>query len=190
MAKRFKDYVGMLQRLKSGQRVFDSSLYKWKEVEPEEKGERRVLHGLCGACMQHDCATLLHLEDGIVVKIEGNPEAPPNYGSLCARGNSEIMSLYNPYRVKTPLVRTNPERGLDVDPMWKEVTWDEALDLVSERFKQIREKDPIEAAKLSLRLLEYIVPKQKSVEMRAEIDQRIQQITVNINRSGSEEPNN
>jgi len=92
--------------------------------------------------MQRDCATLVHLEDGVVVKIEGNPEVPPNYGSLCSRGKAEIMSLYNPYRVKTPLVRTNPEKGLDVDPMWKEVTWDEALDIVAERLKEVREKDP------------------------------------------------
>lgn len=63
------------------------------------------------------------------------------------------------------------------------------LDNFKEDLDKIREKDPVEAAKLSLRLLEYIVPKQKSVEMRAEIDQRIQQITVNINRSGSEESN-
>jgi hypothetical protein len=63
------------------------------------------------------------------------------------------------------------------------------LDNFKEDLDKIREKDPIEAAKLSMRLLEYIVPKQKSVEMRAEIDQRIQQITVNINRSGSEQHN-
>lgn len=61
------------------------------------------------------------------------------------------------------------------------------LDNFKEDLDKIREKDPVEAAKLSMRLLEYIVPKQKSVEMRAEIDQRIQQITVNINRSGSED---
>lgn len=64
------------------------------------------------------------------------------------------------------------------------------LDNFKEDLDNIREKDPVEAAKLSLRLLEYIVPKQKSVEMRAEIDQRIQQITVNINRSGSSEEHN
>jgi len=62
-----------------------------------------------------------------------------------------------------------------------------------ENFKEdldkIREKDPVEAAKLSIRLLEFVVPKQKAVEMRAEIDQRIHQITVNINKSGSEELN-
>jgi hypothetical protein len=63
------------------------------------------------------------------------------------------------------------------------------LNNISEDLEKIRKENPIEAAKLYMRLLEYVVPKQKAIEMRAEIDQRIQQITVNINRSGSEETN-
>ena len=65
----------------------------------------------------------------------------------------------------------------------------QGLNHISEDLEKIRESDPIEAAKLYMRLLEYVVPKQKAIEMRAEIDQRIQQITVNINRSGSEDNN-
>lgn len=135
-------YTAMLEKFQSIGKVFDSGPYKWKAVDPSQKGEKKVLFGICGGCMQRDCSTLVHLEDGVVVRIEGNPDAPPNYGTLCPKGNSEIMGLYNPYRVKTPLVRTNPEKGLQVDPMWKEVTWDEALDLVAERLRQVREKDP------------------------------------------------
>ena len=60
-----------------------------------------------------------------------------------------------------------------------------------ENFKEdldkIREDSPLEAAKLSIRLLEYIIPKQRAVELKAEIDQRIHQITININKSGSNE---
>ena len=59
------------------------------------------------------------------------------------------------------------------------------LDVLREDLERIRKTDPIEAAKLYLRLLEYIVPKKSSIEMKAEIDQRIQQISVNINKSGS-----
>jgi len=142
MLKRFIDYARRFKGLESNQKVFEPSPYKWKPVDPKESGKRQVLYGLCRGCMQGDCATLVYLEDGIVVKTEGNPEAPPNYGSLCPRGKSELMGMYNPYRVKTPMVRTNPEKGLDVDPMWKEVTWDEALGLVAERLKNVREKDP------------------------------------------------
>ena len=119
-----------------------SPSFRWKTADPAEKGKTRTLFGICGGCMQRDCATLVHLEDGVVTKIEGNPDCPPNYGNLCSRGQAAIMSLYNPYRVKTPLVRTNPEKGLDVDPEWKEVSWEEALSVIADKFKKVRDKDP------------------------------------------------
>ncbi|MCX8022559.1 MAG: molybdopterin-dependent oxidoreductase [Syntrophorhabdaceae bacterium] len=122
--------------------LFGEAPNRWKKVDPSSIGEKKTLFGLCRACMQGDCATLVHMEDGIVVRVEGNPDAPPNWGTLCPKGNAEIMALYNPYRIKTPMIRTNPEKGLDVDPMWKEVTWDEALDYAAEGLRKIREKDP------------------------------------------------
>ncbi len=128
--------------MKSWQGWSEPSRYKWKQVDPGSGGERKTLFGLCRACMQGDCATLVHMEDGIVVRVEGRPDAPPNWGTLCSKGNAEIMALYNPYRVKAPMIRTNPAKGLDVDPMWKEVTWDEALDYAADGLKKVREKDP------------------------------------------------
>ena len=142
MANAFKDADKMLQGKVSRQPPFGNMPYVWEKLSPQQKGKREVIHGLCRSCMAGECSTLVYLEDGVVVKIEGNPEAPPNYGVMCGKGLSELMNLYNPYRVKTPLVRTNPEKGLDVDPMWQEVTWDEALDIVAERLKKVREKDP------------------------------------------------
>lgn len=118
------------------------SPYEWKETDPSQIGEKKTLYGLCRHCMQGDCATLVHMEDGVVVKVEGRDDVPPNYGSLCPRGNSAIMSLYNPYRVKVPMVRTNPQKGLDVDPRWKEVSWDEALNIVAKELKKVRDEDP------------------------------------------------
>lgn len=59
------------------------------------------------------------------------------------------------------------------------------LDALREDLEKIRKTDPIEAAKLYMRLLEYIVPKKSTLEVKAEIDQRIHQISVNINKSGS-----
>src|SRR3972149_1197038 len=96
----------------------------------------------CNLCVYGQCATLVHVVDGVAVKVEGNPNAPHNMGLLCARGNSAIMDLYDPYRVKVPMKRTNPERGLDVDPRFVEITWEEALDIVTEGLRAIREEDP------------------------------------------------
>jgi hypothetical protein len=60
------------------------------------------------------------------------------------------------------------------------------LDNISEDLEKIRKHDPLEAAKLYLKLLEYIVPKKAQMEISGQLDQRIQQISVNINKSGSE----
>ena len=142
MGKKQSLYEEIMGGMKAPEGWSELSPYKWNQVEPGSRGEKKTLFGLCRACMQGDCATLVHMEDGVVVKVEGNPGAPPNWGTLCPKGNAEIMALYNPYRIKAPMIRTNPEKGLDVDPKWKEVTWDEALDYAAEGLKKVREKDP------------------------------------------------
>lgn len=61
------------------------------------------------------------------------------------------------------------------------------LDTMQSDLQEIKKRDPIRAMELAIKLLEFSVPKLKSIDMHAtmEIDQRIQQITVNINKSGS-----
>ncbi|MBI3064012.1 MAG: molybdopterin-dependent oxidoreductase [Deltaproteobacteria bacterium] len=95
----------------------------------------------CGLCYSV-CALKVHRVNGTVVKIEGNPDSTTNRGRLCPRGVSGIMTLYNPDRVDVPLKRTNPAKGLDVDPGWVEISWEEALDAVAARLKKIRQEDP------------------------------------------------
>lgn len=95
----------------------------------------------CFMCYNH-CGILVHRINGVVVSIEGNPENPRNEGRLCAKGKAGLMSLYNPNRVKVPLKRTNPEKGIGVDPRWKEMSWEEALDIIVKKLKKVREDDP------------------------------------------------
>lgn len=56
------------------------------------------------------------------------------------------------------------------------------LDNIMEDFEKIRKENPIEAAKLYLKLIEYIVPKKSSIDISGEINHKVQQISVNINR--------
>ncbi len=56
----------------------------------------------------------------------------------------------------------------------------QGLDALREDIEKIRKQDPVEAAKLYMKLLEYIVPKKAQMELTGEINQRIQQISVNI----------
>ncbi len=105
-------------------------------------GEEDVwIPSACGMCYS-SCGIKVHRVNGVVVKIEGNPDYPHNWGRLCAKGNAAIMSLYDPNRVKTPLKRTNPEKGIGVDPKWVEIGWEEALDVVADRLKKVRQDDP------------------------------------------------
>ncbi len=78
----------------------------------------------------------------MAVGVEGDPLSDTNQGTLCARGLAVIMSLYNPYRVKAPLKRTNPNRSLTEDPGWVEIGWDEALDTTAQALKDARDTDP------------------------------------------------
>ena len=61
------------------------------------------------------------------------------------------------------------------------------LDDLPKLMEDMVKKDPKGAVDIALKLLEFHLPKQARIEMRGEIEQKIQQITVNINKSGSEE---
>ncbi|MFQ5851871.1 MAG: molybdopterin-dependent oxidoreductase, partial [Candidatus Binatia bacterium] len=94
----------------------------------------------CGMCYV-GCGLLARVDDGIVVGVEGDPKNPQNRGKMCAKGKTGMMNLYNPHRVKTPLKRTNPRKGLHVDPGWQEISWEEALSTIAAKLQAIAD-DP------------------------------------------------
>ncbi|MBI2185005.1 MAG: molybdopterin-dependent oxidoreductase [Thaumarchaeota archaeon] len=96
-----------------------------------------VTRTACGLC-QNFCGVLVHVQNGKVVKVEGDPDNPRNHGHACAKGLSGHFALYSPKRIRRPLIRTNPQKGLGVDPKWKEITWDEAVGILADRVKKIR----------------------------------------------------
>ena len=95
----------------------------------------------CQMCF-NACPIEVHVKNGNAVKIQGDPDDPLTNGRLCARGLSGLTRLYDPHRLKKPLLRTNPEKGIGIDPKWKEVSWDEALELVAEKLRRIRNENP------------------------------------------------
>jgi len=95
----------------------------------------------CSLCYG-TCAILAHRVDGVLVKIEGNPDSAVGKGKLCGKGVSGIATHYDPNRLTRPLRSTNPKKGLDEDPRWKEISWDEALDEIAQVLKCLRKDDP------------------------------------------------
>jgi anaerobic selenocysteine-containing dehydrogenase/Fe-S-cluster-containing dehydrogenase component len=73
----------------------------------------------CTECAS-GCGVHVRTREGRAVKLEGNPEHPVNAGKLCSRGQAALQGLYNPARVKAPMLR-------GADGHFKEITWDEAI---------------------------------------------------------------
>jgi anaerobic selenocysteine-containing dehydrogenase len=86
------------------------------------------------------CGIRVHLRDGEVRYIDGNPDHPLNKGVICAKGSSGIMKQYSPARLTKPLRRkAGAERGAgEFEP----ISWEEAFSLLAERLAKIRATDP------------------------------------------------
>ena len=84
------------------------------------------------------CGIKVHLKDGQIRYIQGNRDHPVNKGVLCAKGAAGIMQQYSPAKLTAPLLRVG-ERG---EGAFKEISWDEALDLASAWLGEIRATDP------------------------------------------------
>ncbi|MEO1954051.1 MAG: molybdopterin-dependent oxidoreductase [Campylobacterales bacterium] len=88
-------------------------------------GKAREVATLCEMCV-NKCAAVARVENGVVTKLNPNPAFPKSRNMLCARGNAGIQALYDPDRLKYPMIRIG-EKG---EGKFKRVTWDEAYDAI------------------------------------------------------------
>jgi len=96
----------------------------------------------CGRCFS-TCSIRVHRINGVAVKIEGTPDSwQGSKGGVCGKGASGLQVLYDPNRLNVPFRRTNPEKGLFVDPKWKEISWDEALDEIADKLRKVLNDNP------------------------------------------------
>jgi thiosulfate reductase/polysulfide reductase chain A len=110
--------------------------------DPGTDGER-VVASYCELCFW-GCGVLAHVKDGRVTKITGNPAHPLSRGMLCPRGAGAAGQLYDPDRLRRPLVR-RAKRGEDV---FEEVSWDAALNEVAARLEEVGKRHGPEALAL------------------------------------------
>lgn len=90
----------------------------------------------------HDnCGVLMYVKDGVLIKVEGDPENPYNQGRLCPRCLAAKEMIYHPDRLLYPMKRIG-ERG---ENKWERMTWDEAYDLCEKRLKEVSAKYGSEA---------------------------------------------
>ena len=97
----------------------------------------RIAKTTCYMCACR-CGIDVHIKDGKVRYINGNKDHPVNRGVICGKGSAGIMQHYSPARLKKPLLRIGPRGSGE----FREIEWEEALTIATERLSAVRRSDP------------------------------------------------
>jgi len=106
-------------------------------IDTSPKISDEVKYTTCYMCACR-CGIKVHLRDGGIRFIEGNPNHPVNHGVICGKGASGIMQHYSPARLSKPLLRVG-ERGAGE---FREIEWEEAIATAVDWLSRIRADDP------------------------------------------------
>ena len=95
-------------------------------------GETKTVPSVCPYCAV-GCGLLLHVREGQLVNVEGNPDSPINRGNLCPKGAASFQLTVNPERQKKCLHRRPGATA------WEGIELGRAMDLIAERVKRTRD---------------------------------------------------
>jgi len=109
------------------------SLKKAEAAQPAAPWESKF--SACDMCF-NKCGLIARVENGVVKKLDPNPKFLKSRGMLCARGNAGIAQVYDPDRLKYPLLRA----GARGEGKWKRIPWDEALDMAASKMAEVRKQ--------------------------------------------------
>jgi anaerobic selenocysteine-containing dehydrogenase len=100
--------------------------------------DSRTVHAACPHDCPDTCAIRVTVEGQKIVRIQGDPDHPPTHGALCTKVSRYAERVEHPERVLTPLRRVGPKGSGQFEP----VGWEEALDDISSRLREIASRDP------------------------------------------------
>jgi anaerobic selenocysteine-containing dehydrogenase len=122
---------------------------------------KKVVHAACPHDCPDACGVLITVEDGRATRIQGDPAHPVTQGFLCGKVAKYLDRVYSPDRVMYPMRRvaakgvataqrsfapydrvpSTPLRAsshpVPHDQVWQRISWDEALDEIAARFRNI-----------------------------------------------------
>ena len=109
-------------------------------MRTENEGKVIVKKAICNMCPRY-CGLLAHVRGNDVIKVEGNPKIPDTKGFICMKGLAAPDLHHHPGRINYPLKRVGP-RGED---KWERISWQQALDEIAEKLKDIKDRHGPEA---------------------------------------------
>lgn len=101
------------------------------------QAEVKHIRSSCRGCGKMECGVWVTVQDGKVVKIEGDESCPSNRGHSCSKSQASMQAAYHPDRLTYPMKRTNPKGE---DPGWVRISWDEAMSTCAEKFQELMDK--------------------------------------------------
>lgn len=99
------------------------------------KGEWKA--STCQGCTSW-CPIQVYVVNGRAIKVRGNPLSKANHGKICPRPHLAIQQLYDPDRIKVPMKRTNTKKGRNEDPQFVPISWEEAIDTITDKILELR----------------------------------------------------
>ncbi|HEY5701882.1 MAG TPA: molybdopterin-dependent oxidoreductase [Gammaproteobacteria bacterium] len=112
-----------------------SELSSGKDFSPKTGLQRISKPSACWQCVTR-CPNIGYIEDGRLVKVEGQPRSIRTMGLICAKGQAGVNQVNDPDRILYPMKRVG-KRG---EGKWKKISWDDALTEVADRLKTLRDE--------------------------------------------------
>ncbi len=91
-----------------------------------------IVKTFCARMDHGGCGLLIHVEDGKIVRVEGDPDSPLNQGTMCAKGIAQVERLNHPDRLRYPLKRA----GAKGEGRWERISWEEALSTIAQKIQE------------------------------------------------------
>ena len=104
----------------------------------ETSGRHSTVRGACPHDCPDTCALITTVEDGVAIRVQGNPAHRHTDGALCTKVSRYTERTYHPERILQPLKRTGPKGSGQFTP----VSWNEALDTIAQRLQTIAARNP------------------------------------------------
>ncbi|MBM3567837.1 MAG: molybdopterin oxidoreductase [Alphaproteobacteria bacterium] len=105
--------------------------------------ERSQVPVYCYQCVAGPDLLKVEVAGDVALRVAPNFDCAaehPGGGKVCVKAYGLVQKTYNPHRIRQPMMRTNPRKGRDQDPGFVPISWDEALTLVADRLRAVREQ--------------------------------------------------
>lgn len=109
---------------------------QYKELTPAvAEGQAQIFNSACTRNCYDTCSMKVHVRNGVMRKVEADPRNTYTGSSLCVKGYSYTNKVYDPNRIKYPMMQSPRGSG-----KWKRVSWDEALSAIAEKIIDLKDK--------------------------------------------------